>query len=360
MALARPWVGPREEESLLTALRSGWYGPGEQVRRFESALGALTGAGHVVAVSSGTAALQLALEAAGVGGGDEVVVPSLTYCATVQAVVAAGATPVFAEVDPTTGCLDADDAATRVTARTRAVVPVHYGGHAPDLRPLEALVHRHDLALVEDAAHALGSRRPDGTPVGAGSGVACFSFDPIKAVTCGQGGAVATTDGDLAHRVLVRADLGLEPGARQRVVDDGYRLRMGDLNAALGRAQLEAWDEIVRRRRHLWARYAEAVAGLDGVRGLDHRVDDMVPFFFVVVVPDGRRDAVRAHLDRQGVDSAVHYPPNHLQPRWAGEGGALPVTERLAAEILTLPFHTGLGDDEVDRVVEALAEAVSR
>jgi len=349
----RPEVGTAESARVSEVLEHGWFGRGPVTEEFEAVVAELVGAAHLVAVVTGTAAVQLALEAVGVGPGDEVVLPSLTFAATYQAVRAVGATPRFAEVDPAHCCLDPEDVRARLSGRTRAVLTVHYGGWAGARGAIAELADEHGLVLVEDAAHAVGSVGPDGRPVGATGNPVCFSFDPVKSLTCGQGGAVAVGDPDLAARLRALANLGFEAGVRHRVAGPGWRYQMGDLNAAIGLAQAEDFARRAARRRELWRRYAAGLVEVDGVGVLAHDPDRMVPFLFAVRVAADRRDGLRRALHEQGIDTAVHYEPGHRQP-WGGEAVELPATERVAAELLTLPFFVGLTDDDVDRVVGAV------
>jgi len=367
LPLARPDTGAAEAEAVAAVLASGWLGRGEQTERFERAVAERTGADHAVAVATGTAALHVAVMALGLGPGDEVIVPSLTYAATHQAIAATGARPVFADIDPDTWCLDPVHAATRVGPATRAIMTVHYGGDAAGRPAVAELANRHGLSLVEDAAHAFGSiAGPSASSprVGGTGNPVCFSFDPIKALTCGQGGAITTDDPDLARRAGELSDLGLAGGKRRRdqiVLGPGLRYAMSDLNAAIGLAQLEGFDDRVRRRRELWRRYAAALSTIDGVVLPRHDPALLVPFLFAVRVLDGRREHVRATLDAAGIESGVRYPPGHRQPyftQFVGPDLRLPVTDVVSDQLLSLPFFVGMSDTDVDRVVSGVATAL--
>lgn len=356
LPLARPSIGPDEFAAVQTTLQSGALGPGPLVSRFEQLVAARVDAAEVVATSSGTAALWLSLAALGVGSGDEVLLPSFTYSATAQAVLAVGATPVFCEVDPETAFIDLDDAGRRVTGRTVAVVPVYYGGDASGADRVAAFSERLGLHLVEDAAHAFGSMRPGGAPVGSGAGLSCFSFGPIKPLTCGQGGAIALDDVGLAEDLRRRCDLGVDrSGSVPRTVQAGTRDRMTNLGASLGTAQLKRFDALADRRRGLWERYATGLSGLSDVTVLRHEPAAMVPFLFAVRLPCDRRDSLRESLHQRGIETGVHYPPNHLEPLFdSPDRSELGVTERLANEIVTLPFWADMLPSDVDRVVAAI------
>lgn len=240
--IARPAVGAEELAAVGRVFESDWLGAGPVADRFALRVSEKVGAAHVVAVNSGTAALHAAMTALGLGDGDEVIVPSMTFVSTVQAIVAVGATPVFCEVLPETLNIDVADVAGRITPRTRAVLPVHYGGEPCDLSALLALTAKQGLSVVEDAAHAFGSSY-QGNPIGSHSDIACFSFDPIKNITCGLGGAVATNDKMLADRIRLVTNVGIDPSSIDRTIIGpqpyaiaaaGLRYRMSDVNAAIG------------------------------------------------------------------------------------------------------------------------------
>jgi len=359
----RPYLVGAAAPGVEAVLSGGWLGAGPRVEEFKRSLRAAVGARHVVAVSSGTAALHLALAALDLRAGDEVLVPSMTFVATVQAVLLAGGTPVFCDVRADTLNLDPDDVARRVTPRSRVVLPVHYGGVPCDMDALLALAAANGLRVVEDAAHAFGSSYR-GRPVGSLGDVTCFSFDPIKNITCGEGGAVATDDDAIARAVVRLRCLGIEPGSRSppgrpaphpyTVTSVGYRYHLSDINAAVGLSQLERAGEIRARKVAVVAAYDSAFAGLSWLTPFS-RPADCFPFNYVVrVAGGGARDALMQHLARHGVGSGVHYPPNHLQPAFARYHVSLPVTERLADEILTLPLSAAMTGAEVATVIDAI------
>jgi perosamine synthetase len=355
--IAQPLMGPEEREAALAVLSSGQLAQGPGVAAFEEAFAAFVGAPYAVAVSSGTAALHLALLAHGIGPGDEVIVPAFTFAATANAVALTGARPVFADVRVSD--LNVDPAAVEraVTGKTRAVVAVHlYGGPAP-LAELGALCARHGLALIEDAAQAhgaaIGRER-----IGA-RGTACWSFYATKNMTTGgEGGMVTTGDAAVAERVRMLRN----QGERQRYMTErpGYNYRMTELAAAIGLVQLrklEGWNE---RRR---ANAARLTARLQGVAPL--ATDPGVTHAFhqyTVRVPGGRRDALLARLRERGIEAAVFYPaPVPRLPAYAEawKDTPFPVAERAAAEVLSLPVHPALGDRDIDAIVEAVNSAVA-
>jgi dTDP-4-amino-4,6-dideoxygalactose transaminase len=363
----RPAVGAAELEGVRRVLESRWLGMGSLAAEFERRVGELLGVPHVVAVSSGSAALHLALAVLDLRPGDEVLVPSMTFVSCPQAVLIAGGRPVFCEVDPDTVTLDLADARRRITQRARAIMPVHYGGFACNLDEVVALAREHGLTVVEDAAHAFGSEYR-GRMVGSGGDLACFSFDPVKNITCGEGGAVTTSDEAIAARLRLARNLGVSRDSWARRRDPrpwyyeaatlGFRYHLTDLNAAIGLAQLERFEELRARKRDLLRRYRAGLAGAAGVELIAGDVDTAFPFLCVLRVAGGRRDELAAALLERGIQAWVHFVPGHLQPAFE-TGERLPVTEALYEELLTLPLYAELTDAEVDLVVAAVRSALA-
>jgi perosamine synthetase len=356
----RPAVGPAEAEAVRRVLESRWLGMGHLTQELELGLAEVVGTRHVVAVSSGTAALHAALVTLGVGPGDEVIVPSLTFVGCAQAVAAAGATPVLCEVGPDTVTIDVEDAARRVTPRTRAILAVDYAGFVSDMDAVSELARAHDVIALHDGAHALGSTYK-GRPVGALGDATCFSFDPVKNVTCGEGGAVATDDDELAARLRTFRNLGIPDEAWGRraagrweygASEPGFRYMLPDLNAAIGLVQLDRFDELRERKRALLRRYRAALGDVDGLELLPGDIDSSFPFLCVARVGEGRRDELIDSLRRDGIAPSVHFVPIHLQAAFAG--ASLPTTERLYGELVSLPFFHEVSDAELDRVVASV------
>lgn len=364
--LARPDIGPREEEAVLQVLRSGALSMGPWAERFEQAVAERTGARHAVACASGTAGLHLLLTALGLGPGDEVITPSFSFIASANAIRYTGARPVFADIDPLTLCVDPADVAARITARTRAILPVDVFGHPGALAELRSLALAHGLFLVEDACEALGAEL-DGVPCGSprfGDG-AVFAFYPNKQITTGEGGMVVTDDDSLAAlcRSLRNQGRG-EGGAWLHHPHLGYNYRMDELSAALGAVQMSRLDEILAARERVAATYAARLAGVEGV-GAPHVSPGVQMSWFVYVVrlaPSIDRDTVMQALLDQGIGCRPYFTPIHLQPCYTEAFGtpSLPVTEQVAQSTLALPFHNRLTADEVDQVVTALEQAISR
>jgi perosamine synthetase len=358
-------LGAEELSAVSRVFDSRWLGQGQETRAFEEALRRHLGVPHVVAVSSGTAALHLALEALALPRGSGVLVPSLTFVATIQAILAAGLRPVFCEIDPSTLQLDLADAAARAAGNdARVVMPVHFGGDSCNIADLRALADRCRLLVVEDAAHAFGSTC-DGVPLGAVGDIGCFSFDPIKNITCGEGGAVVTRSAALADHVRQARMLGISsdgwtrhssPGAWAYTVQmPGWRCHMPDLNAAIGLAQLERLPALQARKQAIVGRYDEAFARLPSLTRVTRPSPAIFPFTYTVRVPAERRNDLMDRLRAVGIGTSVEYIPNHLHPAFAAWATPLRTTERVFGEIVSLPLYAELTDADVTRVIEAIA-----
>lgn len=367
--LSKSTVGELEARALADVIADGRLGIGTFVEKFESGLaGFIGGNRQVVCVNTGTSALHLALQGCGVGPGDEVLVPTLTYLASFQAISASGAMPVACDVNATTCCLDPGDAAKRITARTKAIMPVHYASGQGDLEGVYSLAQKHGLRVIEDAAHAFGCTWRD-KRVGATGDIVCFSFDGIKNITSGEGGAVVTSDAEVAGRVRDTRLLGVEKDTEKRyagerswefdVRQQGWRYHMSNLFAAVGRVQLRRFtEEFAPKRIHLARRYESCLQGMEQIRTLRLRYGHIVPHIFPVLIDPTKRDEVREALKREGIETGIHYKPNHLLSYYGGGAVRLPVAEELYTRLLTLPLHVDLTDVDQDRVVQAVREAV--
>ena len=336
--------------------RSGWLSMGPRTEEFERALAAYTGSAHALAVANGTAALHLICLAAGLGPGDEVIVPSLTFVASVNAIAYTGATPVFVDIASLTEPWPSPAAVeAAITPRTRAVMAVAYGGHPGEIAALRALAERRGLILLEDAAHAIGVRH-EGRHLGTFGAAGAFSFFSNKNLAIGEGGAVVTDDDALAERMRLLRSHGMTTLTWDRhrghassydVVALGFNYRIDEPRAALATARLARLDADNERRRAIVARYRDKLAPIEGV----------VPtapgglHIFTVVV-DGDRDAVREAMAQRGVQTSVHYPPAHRFSIYAGD--ALPVTEAYAGSTITLPLFADMTEAQQDLVVDAL------
>lgn len=363
IATYRPCLGAEELRAVQAVFESRWLGCGPTTERFEQRLAEYFGCKHVIALGHGTDALHLALDALELAPGDEVIVPSLTFAATIQAILMCGASPVFCEVEPDTLNLDVRDAEKRITPRTRVILPVHFAGLPCDMNRLFEMAKARHIRIVEDAAHAFGSLY-QGRPVGTLGDLTCFSFDSIKNITCGEGGAVATDDAGWARRIAQRRRLGIDTRFTPRgpeeaqwqyhVVSHGFRQHMSDINAAIGLVQLDRFPEFQRRRREIVARYDAAFLQIQTVQPLRHDLTSTCPWAYVLKVSAGRRDSFREFLARRGVNTLVQFIPNHLQPAFEAFRCELPITERLFSEIVSLPLHVELSDADVAAVIEAV------
>lgn len=362
LRVSRPHLTDRELAYAAEVLRSGWWGYGPVARHLEAQAAALVGHGRqALAVSSCTSALHLALVAAGVGPGDEVVVPAITYVATAAAVLHTGAEPVFADVDPAMLTLSAATVEPVLGPRTRAIMPVHYAGAGTDFDAVRALVADRRIAVIEDAAHALGACRGDGLPVGAAGPFTCFSFAPTKPLASCSGGLIVFEDAGLAASLASASCLGLETDtfsrfsgrqlAGQHVARLGWHYRANDVASAVAVAQLERLEEVRTRRASLEAAYRQLLGDLGDVVFL-HAPPGGTPCWYLmsVRVPADRRDRLRLRLSEAGIDSGIHYSSLRRQPLFEGCRGEVPVAEREAARILTLPLHEGLTETDVERV----------
>ena len=367
----RPLLGEEEAQAAADAVRSGWVAQGPRVAEFEQAFATLVGAAHGVAVSSCTTALHASLVVLGVGPGDEVVVPSLSFIATTNAVRYVGATPVFADVDVATGNLTPQTIESALTPRTRAVVLVHQGGIPADVEAVRAVCDPRGVTVLEDAACAAGSTYK-GRRVGFGATLAAWSFHPRKLLTTGEGGMITTDDADRAARLRRLREHGMSVSAAERhastqvvleqYLEVGFNYRMTDVQAAIGLVQLTRLAGIVQRRRELAERYHAMLADVPGLRMARDPAWGTTNYqSFWVLLPDespvGRND-VLAELARQGISARRGIMAAHLETAYAGvEHDPLPATETLTARSLILPLYHDLQDSDQHRVVSALRTA---
>jgi dTDP-4-amino-4,6-dideoxygalactose transaminase len=343
------------EEAVRRVFSRSWYVLGPEVEAFEAEFAAYHGGGHAVGVANGTDAIELALRAAGVGPGDEVLTVSHTAVATVCAIERAGARPTFVDIEPRTHTMDPRAVRAAITPRTRAVVPVHLYGHPADLDPLAEVAGRAGLLLIEDCAQAHGARYR-GRPVGTFGHLAAFSFYPTKNLgALGDGGAVLTADAHLAERLRRLRNYG--QAERYHHVERGMNSRLDEVQAALLRVNLARLDAHNDERRRLARLYRAHLSGL-ALPEVCPDEEQVRQVYHLFVVRHHRRDALRRRLQERGVGTLVHYPvPVHLQPAYADLGyrpGSLPETECAAREVLSLPLYVGLRDDEVEHVAACL------
>jgi len=365
LPVSRPSTGKEELDAIEKVMKTGWLGLGSVVFDFENLLKEYLGVKNIIAVNTGTSAIHIALDAFGIKAGDEVVVPSMTFAATVQAILVTGATPVFCEVKADTLNLDIEDVKKRITSKTKAIIPVHYCGQACDMDALLAIAEPKGIKVIEDAAHAFGSGYK-GKKIGSFGHAACFSFDPIKNLTCGEGGAVALNDDELAEKIRRKRILGIDKDTWHRyrnertwfyeVTDTGFRYHMSNINAAIGIEQFKKFDKFTARKNEITRKYDEAFSGLKGIKILKNDYKETVQFCYILRVENGR-DKMMDFLKTKGVGSGVHYIPNHLQPLFKKYTKApLPVTEKVAEEIITLPLYYDMTDADVMLVIDSIKE----
>lgn len=342
------------DEAISRVLENATFVLGREVEAFEAAFAEYTGASHCVGVNNGTAAIQLALMACGLGAGDEVIVPANTFFASAEAVSTAGATPVFVDADAVSYNIAVSKIEAAITPRTRAILPVHLYGQAADLDPIFEIAERHNLIVIEDAAQAHGSLYK-GRRVGALARAGCFSFYPGKNLGAyGEGGAVVTNDAEVARRLRLLRDHGSERKYHHEIIGYNFRLE-GIQGAVLGvkLRHLERWNEM---RRANAARYAELLRGCG--LGLPSEMTYARHVYHLYVVQSDDRDALQRSLSEAGVQTGIHYPiPIHLQPAYSSLGhrrGDFPEAERQAARILSLPMYPELTEEQIKRVAEAV------
>jgi dTDP-4-amino-4,6-dideoxygalactose transaminase len=366
--LSKSIVGAQEAAAVShVLLEDGYLGMGDEVKRFEAEIASYLNvpAENVASVSSGTAALHLAVQAL-MEPGDEVLVQSLTFLSSFQAIAAAGAIPVPCEVKPSSFTIDLEDARSRLTTRTRAIMPVHYGSFPGDLNAIYAFARRHGLRVIEDAAHAFGCTF-EGRRIGSFGDVRCFSFDGIKNITSGEGGLVVTEDSRALARVKDARLLGVEKDTEKRfagqrswdfeVTNQGYRYHMSNVFAAIGRVQLRRLEtEFAPRRRSLARLYRHNLSGAPGILFLETDLDAVVPHIQPIRVLNGKRNALREFLESRSIQTGIHYKPNHMLRIFGSGRISLPVTESLYEEILSIPLHPGLEDSDVRIVTDSISE----
>jgi dTDP-4-amino-4,6-dideoxygalactose transaminase len=361
-----PRTGIDTVKHLVDALDVGWLGMGATTKAFEEAIASFLELEHrhVVATNTGTSAIHLALLAAGVGPGDEVITPSFNYVADHQAIRATGADVVMCDIREDDLGIDVEAAAELAGPRTKAIVPLHFAGVPCDIAGVRELAARERLRVVEDACHAFGSTI-GGRKIGSFGDVATFSFDPVKICTSIDGGAIVVESEDELQRLHRLRLLGVDKDTTERyknsrawdydVVDDGYRYHLTNVMAAVGLSQVKRAGDFIASRRAVCERYSEAFAELSWLRTMRRSYADVSPFIYSVRVLGGRREAFIAHLKERGIDCGVHFVPVHRHARFASaRRGAMRVTERVCAEVVTLPLHSEMPEAFVERVIDGV------
>lgn len=362
--MAAPVLGGNEKAYVADCLDSTWISSsGEYVNRFEAAFADFCGVKHAIACCNGTAALHLALLAVGIGPGDEVIVPTLTFVATANAVAYCGARPVFVDSDAETWNLNPSSIEKKITRRTKAIIAVHLYGHPAEMDPIIKIARRHDLFVVEDAAEAHGAEYK-GKRVGSIGDISAFSFYGNKIITTGEGGMVVTNDAALAKKAAQFKGQGIDPKRRYWFPVIGYNYRMTNIAAAIGLAQLERIDWHLQRRLEIAAWYQEHLQNVPEVICQPEKPwAKHVYWMFSIVLGDGfplSRDRLMDHLSERGVETRPIFHPMHTLPPYRGLPGGrnYPVADRIAKRGLSLPTWGGLGHEDVKHVSRSLLECL--
>lgn len=368
----RQYIDEADIQAVIDVLRSDWLTTGPVVDDFEKAVARKVGAGHAVAVNSGTAALHAAMHALGIVQGDEVIIPAITFVASANCVVYQGGTPVFADVDPDKLLLDVESVRKKITFKTRAIIAVDYAGQPCDYDELRKICNKHSLKLIADACHSLGGAYK-GSAVGSLADLTVFSFHPVKHITTGEGGMIVTDNQDYAERMRRFRNHGIATDHRKRaekgtwfyeMEELGYNYRITDFQCALGLSQLSKLDGWIVRRQQIAARYGKSVAAISALSPLTLAPDVRHAFHLYVVRVQAQsplnRDDLFAALRSNDIGVNVHYSPVYLHPfyqkRYGYSPGLCPMAEREAARILSLPMYASFSEEQQERVVTVLSE----
>ncbi|WP_147819903.1 DegT/DnrJ/EryC1/StrS family aminotransferase [Salidesulfovibrio onnuriiensis] len=376
LVFGSPLVGQEEIDEVVASMKSGWLGTGPKVARFESHFAAYTGAIHAAAFNSCTAALHLSLVALNLKPGDEVITTPLTFCASVNAIIHAGATPVLADVDPVTGNIDPECIRAKITERTRAILPVHYAGRACDMDAIMALAREYDLRVVEDCAHAIETRYK-GRHAGTFGDFGCFSFYVTKNVVTGEGGMVVTRSEQDIQRIKVLGLHGMSADAWKRFSDEGYKhymvveagfkYNMMDIQAAIGIHQLKRVEECLVRRREIWGMYDEAFADLPiGIPAPEEPDTRHARHLYTILVDEAEcgvsRDRFLERMTKENIGVGVHYLsiPEHpyYQQNYGWKPEETPVATRIGRQTLSLPLSAKLTDQDAADVIQAVKQSL--
>lgn len=366
--LSKSVIGDEEKKAVMGVLDREYLGMGKEVQVFEKDLTSFFNR-QVVCVNTGTAALHLALQALGLGHADEVLVQSLTYIASFQAISATGARPIPCDIDPDTITIDINDAKKRLTRKTKAIMPVHYSGCCGSLDEIYSFAEENGLRVIEDACHAFGGYYK-GKKVGSFGDISCFSFDGIKTITSGEGGAIVTDDEAVLQKVRDARLLGVEKDTEKRykgerswdfdVKEQGWRYHMSNIMAAIGIEQFKRLPEFAANRKHLAKQYYKNLESVEGIELLKQDLDSIVPHIFVIKLKSENREKIRKRLLERGIQTGVHYQPNHFLSFYNLNGNiTLPATEMIFPRLLSLPLHPDLKDSDIDYVCKELVECLN-
>lgn len=369
--LSKSCIGEAEKKAVMAVLDREYLGMGAEVKQFEQALTDFFGR-PTLCVANGTAALHLALQACGIGPGDEVLVPSLTYVASFQAISAVGAVPVACDIDPSTMTLCWHDAEKRTSSRTKAVMPVHYAGGVGTLDKIYNFANKYGLRVIEDAAHAFGTTY-QGKRIGGFGDIACFSFDGIKNITSGEGGCIVTNNPEVLQRVQDARLLGVEKDTQKRfsgqrswefdVVAQGWRYHMSNIMAAIGIEQLRRFDEFSIKRQELARIYDREFSAINEVMPLNQNYDEVVPHIYPVLLAKVKdREGLMSNLKEFGIETGLHYQPNHQHSFYSDSISKLgfPTIDEVYPRTLSLPLHPDLTKDDIKWVCKILSKELAK
>lgn len=359
--VAEPSLTGNELEYVTDCVKSSWISSiGKYIPLFEDEFAKFCGVKHGIATSNGTTALHLALAICGIGPGDEVIVPSLTFVATANAVVYTGARPVFVDSEPRTWNIDPEDIARKITPQTKAIIPVHLYGHPADMDAINAIAHQHNLIVIEDAAEAHGAQYK-GRRTGALGQIGTFSFYGNKIITTGEGGMVTTDDDALAEKARWLRDHGMSPTQRYWHPVIGYNYRLTNIQAAVGVAQMEQIDTFIARKRAIAMRYSELLANIPGLTLAPEETWARNVYWMYSILVNAKcpasRDQVMAHLKSRNIDSRPFFHPIHVLPPYA-VGQEFPVAEQLSQQGINLPSSVTLSDTDILRITRVIREVV--
>ena len=362
--LSKSKIGEEEKSAVINVLDKEYLGMGEEVGVFEKDLSNFFSRG-TICVSSGTAAVQLAIQACSIGFGDEVLVPSMTYVATFQAIKATGAEPIACDINEETCLIDLEDALSKISKNTKAIIPVHYTGGVGNLDELYSFASKNKLRVIEDAAHAFGTKYKNKL-VGSIGDIVCFSFDGIKNITSGEGGCVVTNDSKVIENIKNSRLLGVEKDSDKRydnsrswnfnVSKQGWRYHMSNIMAAIGIQQLKKFNKFAIRRKQIATAYDKLLSSNQNILFLNRDYKNVVPHIYVVRIKDlNDRDGLREAMYKEGVEIGVHYTPNHFLNFFKSDKKIkLPVTEKVYKEIVSLPIHPDVNNDDIEFVISTL------
>lgn len=365
----KPLIEKEEIAAAVESLELGWLGMGSYVKQFEEAVADVCQLGtnsdkHVVAVSTGHAALHLSLLMMGVGPGDEVITPSFNNAADFQAIRACGAEPVFVDIDENTLCIDTSKVEELITEKTKCIIAMDYDIFTCDHDALTDISRRTGIPILHDAAHSFGSRYK-GSPIGNQHQYTMFSFDPVKTITCVDGGVIIVNGADAVKRLQAKRLIGMTQPAAQMYTNSrawtydieelGFRYHMANLHAAIGVSQIKKIDEIRRTRQQTCKRYYEELSNLDWIIAPRGEFDEVNPFLYYIRVLNGQRDELREHMKKCGIDTGIHWQAGHSFSFLKDcRKGSLEVTDFIVEQIISLPLHSKMNDGDINRIIQSI------